>query len=335
MAGVNKIIKKGQLVFKAGDKSDGMYLIRKGELCVYLEQDGKEVVLAAVGEGGMIGEMALFDNQPRSASVRATSEAEVTLISTEDFGKLMKQIPKWFVGLMSALSTRLRQTNERLKKLESGLSGPPGGGATGKPASPSRPFQVPIRLLNILNLIFNKDGTKEGKDWLLPRLPAEKQLSEIFGEDPAVVKNLFDLMVKEKVLLNRQDSYKNVALVLQNRAQLSQLATFMQQFTKVSPKEPFLRDSQLAMVKVLDEIVQSSPYDAVTVSLADLQKQARREAISCETWGEDIKIFANAGDEIRIVKVSSGVGLRTTKKDCSAALKHHEIMVALAKAHLI
>ncbi len=81
MAGTNKVLKEGQVLFKAGDKPDGMYLIRKGELRVYLEQDGKEVSLASIGEAGMIGEMGLFDAQPRSASVKATKETVVKHIS--------------------------------------------------------------------------------------------------------------------------------------------------------------------------------------------------------------------------------------------------------------
>ena len=51
-----------------------MFLVRKGELQVFVTQGSKEVNLAVVGAGGMIGEMALFDQKPRSASVRAKEE---------------------------------------------------------------------------------------------------------------------------------------------------------------------------------------------------------------------------------------------------------------------
>lgn len=336
MAGSNKIVKKGQLVFKAGDKSDGMYLIRKGELCVYLEQNGKEVVLAMVNEGGMIGEMALFDNQPRSASVRAAKDSEVTLISTEDFAKLMKQIPKWFVGLMSALSTRLRQTNERLKNLESCMNNPASKTAAPSPTSAgTKPFQTVVRVLSVLHLLWNKDGEKDGKDWILGKLPTEKQLTEIFGEDPAVLKRIFEVLVKEKVLVTRQDSYKNVAFALQNRSQLNSLAGFIVQFGKFSPKTPHITHSQLTMLKTLDQLVQSSPYDSVTVSLADLQKKAQQLPVESGTWGEDIKVFGNLGDDIKLVKASSGPGLKTTKKDCALTVKHHELMVAFGDANLV
>ncbi|MCX6126006.1 MAG: cyclic nucleotide-binding domain-containing protein, partial [Proteobacteria bacterium] len=148
MAGANKILKAGQMVFKAGEAADGMYLVRKGELVVFLEQDGKQVVLAKIGEGAMIGEMALFDRQPRSASVKASTESEVTLISLDDFGKLMKQIPKWFVGLMTTLSGRLRTTNDRLRLVEAAAK----NAATGPSPSPSEPLTRPFyNLMRMVN----------------------------------------------------------------------------------------------------------------------------------------------------------------------------------------
>ena len=69
--------------------------------------------------GAMIGEMALFDNKPRSASAAAITDVEFTHISKADFNRIMKQIPKWFVNLMSTLSSRLRVTNDRLNEAES------------------------------------------------------------------------------------------------------------------------------------------------------------------------------------------------------------------------
>jgi hypothetical protein len=248
----------------------------------------------------------------------------------------MKQIPKWFVGLMSALSTRLRQTNERLKNLESS-QGKSTSTASSSPSSPTstKPFQTPIRVLHILNLLWTKDGEKDGKDWILGKIATEKQLIDIFGEDPDCVKRILELLVKEKMVMTRQDSYKNVALALQNRGQLSSLANFMLQFTKLSPKRPYLTLTQIALIRTLDQLVQTSPYDTVTVTLQDLQKKAQTQGVDSALWGEDIKIFASLGDDIKLVKSSSGPGLRTNKKDCSATVKNHELMLAFAEAKLV
>jgi hypothetical protein len=337
MAGVNQIIKKDQVIFRAGDQSNGMYLIRKGELCVYLEKEGKELILAKISDGGMIGEMALFDNKPRSASVRAVKESEVTLISNEDFVKLMKQIPKWFVSLMTALSTRLRQTNERLKNVENALpqSRNPLRPVSDENSSNQKPFQRVIRILNILHLIWMKNGEKDGKDWIIGRMATESLLIESFFEDQQFVKEFIEFLIKNRVITNRTDSYKNVALVAQNRAQISQLAQFILQFTKLSPQKPFLSEGALAILRTLDPIAQKSPYESCTVSLSELKKHAVKSGVSSETWEQDIAVFGHCGEEVKLVKTSAGPGLKTTKKDCATALNNHEILIALVQANFM
>lgn len=327
MAGTNKVLKEGQILFRAGEKSDGMYLIRRGELRVYLEQNGKEVMLATVGEGGTIGEMTLFDNQPRSASVKATKESEVTLISIEDFGKLMKQIPKWFVSLMTALSTRLRQTNERLKKLES-------GGGSGPAAAKSKPYQDVLRQINIIVLLWHKDGEKDGKEWTLQKGPMEKTLVELFNEDPEKIKALLEVLVKNKVLGTKQDTYKNVVFSSPNRAVLSAVATFINGWVKSSTNKPCLSADVISMLKTLERLALAAPYDTTTVGVQDLIKEGKRDGFQTSTWEKDIAQLQNAGEEVKMVKTSSGPGLKTTKKDVSQFVKHHELLAALYKANL-
>ena len=321
MAGTNKVLKEGQVLFKAGDKPDGMYLIRKGELRVYLEQDGKEVSLASIGEAGMIGEMGLFDAQPRSASVKATKETEVTHISTEDFGKLMKQIPKWFVGLMSALSGRLRQTNDRLKKLESGQ----GGGATAPSAgAKGKPFQNVLRQLNVIVLLWHRDGEKDGKDFVLQKSPMEKALIDLFNEDGEKVKMLLEVLVKEKYLSTRQDSYKNVVLSTPNRATLNSFIAFMANFIKVNPGKPYLAPDVIAMLRTLEKLTLAAPYDTSSVSIIDLQKQGQKDGFNIANWEKEISGFEKGSEEVRAVKTSGGPGLRTTKKDIPQELPEPE-----------
>ena len=322
MAGANKVLKDGQNLFKAGDKSDGMYLIRRGELRIYLEQNGKEVTLVTIGPGGMVGEMALFDGQPRSASVKAVKEAEITHISTEDFQKLMKQIPKWFVSLMTSLSGRLRQTNERLQKLEAG------GGKTGAA------YQEVLRQLNVMILLWAKDGEKDGKDWTLAKNKVEEALINVFGENADRVKRLFEVLVKEKILTTKTDSYNNVVFTAPHRASLNNLTAFIQTYIKANPKQPCLPEQAIVMIKTLEKLALTSPYDSLSVSVEDLERQAKQEGIVPVGWKDIVATLQTAGEEVRPVKTSTGVGLRTSKKDISGYVKHHEILAALCKATL-
>ena len=324
MAGANKVIKPGQVLFKAGDKPDGMYLVRKGELRVYLEQNGKEVTLVTIGDGGMIGEMALFDQQPRSASVKATKDTEVTLISLIDFEKLMKQIPKWFVGLMVALSGRLRQTNERLQKLEAGIS------------STGRPFLPTIRLMSSLDLLWHKFGAKEGKETLLTKDVIHQHMVDLLQEDPEKILSLMEILTREQIISQKVDTYKKVAYSLNNRGFFSSFLGFIAEYTRLNSANRCLGVDALHMVKIAIALADRTAYDTATLSFEELVEEARKEAINTAKWKEALPQLKAAGDAVKLAKTSGGLGLgiRVVKKDAAAFLKNHRIAADLHKANL-
>lgn len=328
MAGTNKSLKAGSIVFKAGDSADGMYLVRKGELVVYFEQGGKEVILARIPEGGMVGEMALFDRMPRSASVKASVDAEITHISLDDFTKLMRQIPKWFVGLMSALSGRLRITNDRLKSIEAS------GGAIPPPAQgqAAKPYHNTLRMLHIMELLWHRDGVKEGKDWNLSRKIIEDELTQVFGDSPQRVKLLLDLLCSEGVLTSKLDSYRATTLSMPNRAALSQFAKFVTTFTKSNPNLRDLPEAIPQMMKILVKLESKAPYDQFTVSLEELKEAAASASIKPTNWADYIPAFQGFGDTIKPTKTSSesGLGLRITKGELTTLARHLAVFQKLS-----
>ena len=339
MAGVNKSLKAGTVVFKAGDSADGMYLVRKGELVVYLEQAGKEVTLAKISEGGMVGEMALFDRMPRSASVKASMDSEITHITLDDFGKLMKQIPKWFVGLMSALSGRLRTTNDRLKSLEAGGSAT--AGATPAPTSAAtssgtKPFQGVMRIMHVLELLWHRDGAKEGKDWMIQRKTAEEELTKVFGEDPAKVAALLELLCSEGILLSKQDTYKNQALSMPNRASLRQFGLFMNNFVAANPSMQAVPDPLMHMLRSLTRMATKAPYDQFTVTLEELMEDGKAAGVNSDGWSGHVRSFNSFGESAKPVKTSSksGIGIRVTKADLSTLMKNLNVYNKLSEKKL-
>lgn len=324
MSGTNQIIKPGQVLFKSGDKSDGMYLIRRGEVCVYLEQEGKEVVLAKVGAGGMIGEMSLFDQQPRSASVKAQTEAEVTLISQDDFGKLMKQIPKWFVSLMSALSSRLRTTNERLKNLESGIISASGGGSMA-------PYANVIKQLHIMVLLMHKDGEKIGKDWVLRISSIESALKEILQADTTRLKELIEILTTSGLIAERLDNYKNPAIATANRTILTTMANFISDFCKANADHPYVSADVVVMLRTFEKMVATAPYETVSAGLDEMIKEGKRANLVTDNWGTEITTLAKAGESVKIVKTSTGLGLRAKKAELALFVQCCQVLAALYK----
>jgi CRP-like cAMP-binding protein len=103
----------GQLLFQKGDAAEVLYVVKSGELQI---GDGN-VVYETVGPGGIIGEMALIDSAPRSASVRAVTESEVVPIDQRRFLFMVQQTPFFAIRVMQVLAQRLRVMNARMSQL--------------------------------------------------------------------------------------------------------------------------------------------------------------------------------------------------------------------------
>ena len=106
-------------IVKQGDPDDGMYLVLDGELRVRLMIGGKETILATLGPGECFGEIALFDQGPRSADVVANKDSILLKISSEAFDKLRREAPELSAPILFAISktlaARIRADNKRIK----------------------------------------------------------------------------------------------------------------------------------------------------------------------------------------------------------------------------
>jgi NADH dehydrogenase len=95
----------GETIFRQGDHGDRVYLIVKGEVEVVQEAGGRQSVIARLHAGDCFGEMALLQDAPRNATIRATSEVDVLSVYREDFQTLMAHLPglrEIFDDLMSS-----------------------------------------------------------------------------------------------------------------------------------------------------------------------------------------------------------------------------------------
>jgi CRP/FNR family transcriptional regulator, cyclic AMP receptor protein len=107
----------GESVFREGDESDTCYVVRSGHVRAVREHpDGRSITLARFGPGDIFGELAMFDNESRSATVEAIERTEVIAILGGDMRRLLKEHPDIAVKLLAALGRRLRETNERLAR---------------------------------------------------------------------------------------------------------------------------------------------------------------------------------------------------------------------------
>jgi CRP-like cAMP-binding protein len=107
------------MVFKEGDKGDALYIIKTGKVNILKRNSaGVDSVLVSLGKGAVIGDMAIIDEQPRSASVATIQETSFLIITKDDFRNLLGEVPEISFQILKMTTERLRLTNTHLKELE-------------------------------------------------------------------------------------------------------------------------------------------------------------------------------------------------------------------------
>ena len=80
---LGRVYEDGEILMRQGDVGDVMFVIQEGEVEVVHERDGRETPLAVIGEGGLVGEMAIFLHEPRTATVRARGRVRALTVDEQ------------------------------------------------------------------------------------------------------------------------------------------------------------------------------------------------------------------------------------------------------------
>ncbi len=104
-AGERRSVSAGEVIFEKGERGDNMYVVSDGSVAL---KNGDQVIDTA-GTPGLFGEMALIDDEPRSLSAVAESDAEVVEISARHFWVLVHETPYFAHLVMSVMASRLRR----------------------------------------------------------------------------------------------------------------------------------------------------------------------------------------------------------------------------------
>jgi CRP/FNR family cyclic AMP-dependent transcriptional regulator len=106
-----------QVIFREGDASDTCYVVERGHARAVREHaDGRSIALAHFGPGDIFGELAMFDDERRSATVEAIEDVDAIAILGADMRRLLREHADLSYKLVIALGRRLRETNERLAR---------------------------------------------------------------------------------------------------------------------------------------------------------------------------------------------------------------------------
>ena len=178
---------RDETVVLEGDCSmKALYLIASGTVQVYMTGvDGRETILSFLERGDFFGEMSLIDGEPRSASVRTVTDAQLMIIHREPFLTLIRQTPEIAMSLLSEMSKRLRKANKQIGSLSTmSVSG-----------------RVAGTLLNLMEERGMRIHTDNGQMvTVIHNRPTQQQLADMSGTTRETVSRICSLLVKANAI---------------------------------------------------------------------------------------------------------------------------------------
>ena len=113
----SRSVAAGTSLFRAGELGDAMYLIQSGRVRIAVhDADGREIVLAELAQGDFFGEMAIIDGKQRSADAAVIEDAQLSVLSRENFLRFINTNPGVALEMLSAVFQRLRHTDRMLQQ---------------------------------------------------------------------------------------------------------------------------------------------------------------------------------------------------------------------------
>jgi len=112
----DKRVPQNTRLFRQGDKGDAMYLIESGRVRISIrDHDEQEVILAELAQGDFFGEMSIIDGRQRSADAKVVEDAQLAILSRDAFLSFVRSNADVALEMLSALTDRLRRTDELLR----------------------------------------------------------------------------------------------------------------------------------------------------------------------------------------------------------------------------
>lgn len=132
---LGKVYRDGEAIVRQGEEGDCMYVIQAGQAEVLQEREGKEVRLSVLGERDVFGEMALFEREARSATVRALGDVRVLTVDKKTFLRRVHEDPSFAFRILQKMSHRIRELDTELVRIKTGCQTAGSGTALKRPGS--------------------------------------------------------------------------------------------------------------------------------------------------------------------------------------------------------
>jgi CRP-like cAMP-binding protein len=132
-AALGRFYEDGEIIARQGEAGDCLFVVQDGEVEILVQENGSEVVLRSARRNEVLGEMAIFEHQPRSATIRAKGKVRILTLDKRNFLRRINEDPSLAFRMIETMSHRVRDLSREVVELQAALRerGPrdrPGGG---------------------------------------------------------------------------------------------------------------------------------------------------------------------------------------------------------------
>ncbi|MGE0764205.1 MAG: Crp/Fnr family transcriptional regulator [Bdellovibrionales bacterium] len=271
MSGVKKL-SKNDVLFREGDPSDAMYVIKAGRIAITKAKGSGEIILAELKPGEMLGEMAFFDNKPRSAGAKAIADAEVIALPFAALHAQFKTFPEWLKAMVKTVNSHLREANTRIKNLES---------ANTESEEMFPPFLI-TRLCAIISLIGFKAGEKSEEGLVIPFHLLRNYCIQIFQQPTNKLDKLMEVLQAMKIMKVEELGEGKKKITILNHKLLTDFTDWYNKylFTEES-KRVTIEEKEMPALRALafygQKVTPNEKTGKVTVSLTDMQNNSMKD----------------------------------------------------------
>ncbi len=270
MAAANKLIKlpKGEYLFREGDTSESMYLIKTGRIAITKKtlNSEDEIVLAEKINGELIGEMAFFDSKPRSAGAQAQGNCELIELPFASLQEQFNLFPMWIKVLMKTTVGQLRDANTRIKNLEN---------ITSDSKDKVGPH-VLLRVCAIVDLIRNKaEETDDG--YQFPYKELHFYCNQVFHQTTPKIVRCMKVLQKLEILTIEDNEDGGQMVTILDADLLNRFTMWYNTFLSSGQSEQVhIDEKELAPLQVLAHYADEYPQKdgMVTIPLKEVAENA-------------------------------------------------------------
>ena len=270
MSGVKKL-GKGDILFREGDPSDAMYVIKSGRIAITKSKGSGEIILAEKKAGEMLGEMAFFDDKPRSAGAKAILDTEVILLPFSALHAQFKTFPEWLKAMVRTVNGQLRDANGRIKNLEAATTG----------EEEMFPPHMVTRLCAIISLIGFKCGEKAETGIVIPYFTLRNYCIQIFQAPTNKLDRIMEVLSALAIMKVEDLGEDKKRITILNHKLISDFTDWYNKylFTEQS-KRITIEDKEMPALRALAFYGKKATPDdkgMVKVNLTDMQNNSMKD----------------------------------------------------------